>query len=784
MKVLLSWLREFAPFEGDPVELGRTMSDLGMAVESLDRLGQGLDGIVVAEVLDLRPHPDADRIQLVDIHTGDGEPLQVCCGAFNMSVGDLVPLAPVGTVMPDGLEIARRKMRGEWSNGMLCSSRELGMGDDHAGIMILPPGAEPGTELRHALGIESDVIYDLEINPNRPDAMSVAGVARDLAARLKLPFTIPEPSVAVSAGAPAGERASIEIVDGDLCGRFVARVFHDVAVGRSPRWIANRLTALGMRPINSLVDISNYVMLELGQPNHAYDLSLLGGRGLRVRRAREGETMVTLDDVERAFTTDDLLICDAEDAPVGIAGIMGGASTEISGSTSEVLLELAWFQPLAISRTARRLGLRSEASARFEKGTDPEILERAALRFAELLGDAASLAPGTIDQRGELPIRQPVRVRTQRASHVIGVDLVPIAVRDLLEPIGFECAPVGDDHDVTIPSWRPDSATEIDVIEEIARHHGYGRIPRHVPRSTESGGLTPYQRERRRVRQALVGLGCTEVMPLPFLAPGDLAAAGLPDDGIRVANPLVAEESVMRTSLLPGICKVLAYNASHRNADIAVFEVGHVYNPPADPGAQLPDETEHVASAIAGAEAPAAVHALRALLEHLGVSFELVDTEVPGLHPTRAAHVVADAVVVGSVGEIDPAVLDAFEVPGRVAWFDLDLGAVLGAPRPPRVYEPIRLFPSSDLDLAFEVDDGVPASSVERMLRDAAGDLLVELELFDVFRGSSVAQGRRSLAFRLRFQAADRTLTDADLAEVRTRCIEAVQAGLPATLRG
>jgi phenylalanyl-tRNA synthetase beta chain len=784
MKVLLSWLREFAPFEGDPVELGRTMSDLGMAVESLDRLGEGLDGIVVAKVLDLRPHPQADRIQLVDVDAGDGEALQICCGAFNMSVGDLVPLATLGTVMPDGLEIARRKLRGEWSNGMLCSRRELRLGDDHGGIMILPEGLEPGTPLQEALGIETDVLYDLEINPNRPDAMSVAGVARDLAARLRIPFAIPEPQVTVSTGAPAGERASVEIVDGELCGRFVARVFHDVAVGSSPQWLANRLTALGMRPINSLVDISNYVMLELGQPNHAYDLARLGGRGLRVRRARDGETLVTLDDVERRFITDDLLICDATDAPVGIAGIMGGASSEISDDTTEVLLELAWFQPLAISRTSRRLGLRTEASARFEKGTDPEVLELAANRFAELLGETGALAPGVIDVRGELPARQPVRVRTRRASAIIGVDLDAPAVRSLLEPIGFECTPTGDDHDVLVPSWRPDTSTEIDVIEEIARHHGYGRIPKRVPRSSESGGLTPYQRDRRRVRRALVGLGFTEVMPLPFLAPGDLAAAGLPDDGIRVANPLVAEESVMRTSLLPGIAKVLAYNASHRNADIAVFELGHVYNRPADPSAELPDETEHVAAAVGGGEAPAAVHALRALLDHLGIPFELPAAEVAGLHPTRAATVVVDGGVVGAVGEIDPAVLERFEVPGRVAWFDLDLSLLLSAPRPPHVYRPVSLFPSSDLDLAFEVDDQVPARAVEQELRDAAGDLLAEIELFDVFRGGSVAEGRRSLAFRLRLQASDRTLTDAELAEVRTRCIDAVQTRLPASLRG
>lgn len=784
MKVLLSWLREFAPIEGDPAELGHTLSDLGLAVESMDRLGEGLDGIVVARVLDLRPHPDADRIQLVDVDAGDGEALQICCGAFNMSVGDLVPLATIGTTMGNGMEIARRKMRGEWSNGMLCSSQELGLGDDHGGIMILPGAAEVGAPLTAALGIESDVLYDLEVNPNRPDAMSVAGVARDLAARLGLPFSLPVPDVATSGGVDAAARAAVEIVDGDLCGRFVARVLHNVTVGESPAWIANRLTAMGMRPINSLVDVSNYVMLELGQPNHAYDLARLGGGGLRVRRAHDAETLVTLDDVERRFVTDDLLICDLDDTPVGIAGIMGGANTEISSTTTDVLLELAWFQPLAIARTARRLGLRSEASARFEKGTDPEVLELAALRFAELLGDHAQLAPGVIDERGELPGRAPVRVRTERAASIIGVGLDPTSVRGLLEPIGFACTAVGDDHDVVVPSWRPDSATEIDVIEEIARHHGYSRIPRTVPRSTESGGLSRYQRERRRVRHALVGLGFTEVMPLPFLAPGDLAAAGLPDDGIRVANPLVAEESVMRTSLLPGICKVLAYNASHRNSDLSVFELAHVYRRPADPGAELPDEVEHLAGAIAGSEAPAAVQAWRALAEHLKVEFELVAAELPGLHPTRGARLLVDGAEVGAVGEIDPDVLERFEVPGRVAWFEVDLTALLVVDRSARPYEQVRLYPSSDLDLAFEVDEAVPAAAVEPVLRSAAGDLLVDLELFDVFRGASVADGRRSLAWRLRFQAPDRTLTDAELAEVRSRCIAEVESALPATLRG
>ncbi|MBK5223402.1 MAG: phenylalanine--tRNA ligase subunit beta [Acidimicrobiia bacterium] len=783
MKVLLSWLRDFAPFEGDPVALGDTMSDLGMAVESLDRLGEGLDGIVVAKVLDLRPHPDADRIQLVDVDAGDGEARQIACGAFNMAVGDHVPLATIGTTMPDGMEIARRKMRGQWSNGMLCSGRELALGDDHSGIFVLPSDTTPGHDVSDALGIESDVLYDLEINPNRPDAMSVAGVARDLAARLGLPFQLPAPSPATSA-VLATERARVEIVDTDLCGRFVGYVLHDVTVGESPRWLANRLTALGMRPINSLVDVSNYVMLELGQPNHAYDLARLGGGGLRVRRARDGETLVTLDDVERRLTTDDLLICDLDDVPNGIAGVMGGEAAEISATTTDVLLELAWFQPMAVARTARRLGLRTEASARFEKGTDPEVLELAGRRFAELLGAEAQLAGGLIDERGDLPAREPVRVRTARVNQVIGTDLDTGAVAALLEPIGFDISGADDGLDVAVPSWRPDTETEIDVVEEVARHHGYSRIPRRVPRSSISGGLTPRQRDRRRVRNALVGLGFTEVMPMPFLAPGDLARAGLDDDGIDVANPLVAEESVMRTSLLPGICKVLAYNASHRHADVSIFEVGHVYNRPSEPDAVLPDERERVAVAIGAAEAPAAVQAWRSLAAHLGIGHSLEAAEIPGLHPSRAARILVDGRDVGSVGEIDPDVLAAFDVPGRVGWFDVDLTTLLAQRHGPEAYVPVRLYPSSDLDLAFEVDDTVPAATVEATLRDAAGDLLVELDLFDVFRGGAVPDGRRSLAFRLRFQAPDRTLTDAELADLRTRCIDAAQSALPATLRG
>jgi phenylalanyl-tRNA synthetase beta chain len=824
VKVLLSWLQDFAPIEGDPVEIGQHLSDLGMAVEQFDRLGEGLNGIVVARVLATRPHPNADKIQLVDVDAGGGETRRIVCGAFNMRPGDLVPLATVGTVMPNGLEIGRRKVRGEWSNGMLCSARELRLGSDHAGIFVLPPDISgPGVPFADAMGIERDVLYDLEVNPNRPDAMSVAGVARDLAARLRLPFSLPDPQVdEVARGRPdeggggpsgpprsgmSGERVKhidsvrIDVLDPDLCGRFSARVLQGVTVGPSDPAIARRLTLLGMRPINSLVDASNYVMLELGQPNHPYDLAKVRGGGLRVRRARPGEALVTLDDVERTFTGDDLLICDGEDTPVGIAGIMGGADTEIDAHTTEVMLEMAWFLPIAIAKTSRRLRLRSEASARFEKGTDPEVIELAHARFAELLAPSgARLEAGMVDAGGELPAREPIRVRTDRLNRLLGTGLTSSEIAELLMPIGFASDPVDGtnggaaDVEVTVPSWRYDSSTEIDVVEEVARHYGYSRIGRSVPTSAHTGRLSDRQQERRRLRSLLVGRGLSEAMPLPFLAPGDLERCGLPGDGIEITNPLVKEESILRTSLLPGLVKALATNAARRNTGVGLWEIGHVFRhrdasstaaTDADNDA-LPNEREMLGVALGGRDAAEAVHEWRAVAEVLGlVGIEIVNGAVPGLHPTRSARLVgSEGEPVGAVGEVDPGVLEIHGIGERVGWLEVDLDLAAGLPHRERIYRPVSIYPSSDIDLAFEVDDAVPATAIEGTLRSAAGGHLAALRLFDVYRGAGIAEGRRSLAYSLRLDALDHTLTDDEVAEIRRRCIEAVESAYPASLRG
>lgn len=790
MKVTLSWLREFAPdIDGDPVVLGETLSALGLAVEETEVVGEIVDGVVLAKVLDLRPHPDADKIQLVDVDQGDGQPLQVCCGAFNMRVGDLIPFATIGTVMPNGMEIAQREMRGQTSNGMCCSGAEIGLNGDTDGIMILNDrvvdGAALGQPLATAIGIQPDILWDLEVNANRPDALSVAGVARDLAAALGVDFRFPDYEIVTTEESVEG-LLDITIDDPTLCGRFVATVLRNVTVAESPAWMQERLIQLGMRPINSIVDISNYVMLELGQPNHTFDLGTIPNGTLVVRRARDGETLVTLDDVERSLVSNDGVICDQSGAIVSLAGVMGGATTEISESTTDVLLEMAWWDPPSISRTVKRLNLPSEASTRFRRGADyGDNIPRAMKRFIQLAAEhGVTAVTGMVDVAGQTPDRAPVPVRVERINGLLGTSLSSDEMVALIEPIGFECTTVSEHTiDVVIPTWRWDTTTETDIAEEVGRMFGYMNIERTVPKGENAGGLSQYQKDRRLVRDVLIGAGCDETLPMPFLAPGDLAKAGLPEDGVTLTNPLHAEESVLRTSLLPGQLKAIAYNQSHRNPDVRFFEIDHVFLP-AEEGSPLPDEREYLAVALAGEEAPAAVAVLDALDRALALpNLQLRSDRAPGLHPTRTAEVVVAGRSRGHVGEVDPVVLEAYGVHGRVAWLELDLGGLLDGPHGSRRYTPVSKFPSSDIDLAFVLAGTVAASQVEASLRKGGGELLVGLELFDVYRGPGVDEGSRSLTYRLRFQAKDRTLTDDEIGAVRQSCIDQVAAKTGATLR-
>jgi phenylalanyl-tRNA synthetase beta chain len=782
MKVLLSWLREYVDTGDDVDAIAAALTSLGLAVESVERVGATVPGVVTARVLRTERHPDAAKVHRVYVDAGDGVEHHVWCGAFNMVPGDVVPLATPGTEMPDGRRIESRGILGIDSDGMLCSARELGLGDDHTGILILPPETPPGVPYGDALGLRPDVLFDLDITRNRPDCWSYVGIARDLAAQLAVELRCPEPAP-VKLGPE--RTAPVELVDGDRCGRFTTVVVSGVEVGPSTPWMAQRLIAAGMRPISNVVDVSNYVMLELGQPNHAYDLDTLAGGGFRVRTAADGETITTLDGETRTVGAADLLICDGDDRPIGIAGIMGGLDTEITGSTTTIALEIAWFQPLGIMQSASRLGLRSEASARFERGVDPYGIERAASRFVELLGEtcpAIVVHAGAVDARGPSlpPHERAVGVRLSQIDRILGIRSTRDAVAALLDPIGFTVAGDAPEVEVSLPSWRPDCEEEIDVVEEVARHYGYERLGKTLPSSTVHGRRSVVQQRRRLLREVLLGLGISEAMPNPFLAPDTSARAGLHTPSLRITNPLVAEESVLRTSLRPGLLQAVAFNESHRRPGVSLFEIGHVY-PPGD--GELPDEYEALCVVLAGREAPAAVAVWREVAAALGVGARIDQQRVPeGLHATRSATLVAGRDAIGAVGEIDPSVLQAFGVDERVAVLDLDLRTVLQREPKPAQWRPVSRAPSSDLDLAFVLDDTTPAERLDKALRQAAGNLLADIELFDVYRGPGVGDGRRSLAYRLRLQASDRTLTDADLTAVRERCIAAGEK-LGATLR-
>ena len=806
MRVPYSWLRSYCDPGLSAEEDADALTMAGDKLERLHSVGVGdVSGFLTGRVLSAERHPNADRLTVCEVDVGRGDAQTIVCGAPNVAAGQTVAVALPGAIMPDGTKLGEVKLRGVKSSGMILAEDEVGIGEDHTGIMVLGDSVPLGAPLADHLPI-ADEALELEVTPNRPDLMGVYGVARDLHAITGAPLAEDPtaPDAEPGDGRAAEELVSIQI-DPEICLRFTARVFEDVSIGPSPVWLKQRLLAAGQRPISNVVDITNYVMLCTAQALHAFDLDRVRGARIDVRRARDGETMVTLDDVERAFTPDVALVCDGE-GPSGIAGIMGGQISEVSDTTTRVLMEAATWVGPNIMRTSRTLGLRTEASARFEKQLHPEQAiagQRLAARLmVELCG--ARLVPGTVDVYPSPSAPLVVALRHERMERLLGERIEPERVEEILGRLGFEADAGG----WRVPPWREaDVQREADLIEEVARVHGLDKLPTTLPaRRGAIGRLTESQRLRRRLEDALRDRGLDECISYSFTSPVALERLRLGDGPLlRLQNPLSEESSVMRPLLLGGLLDAARHNAAHGRAAVALFESAHTYRPeqplddapPGPPGGRTPAlERRHLgvlmtAAADAGWRSdppPVDFFAARGLLEGLmecaGLAWRAEEGGRPFLHPGRAASIVAEGNrEIGWLGEVHPLVTRDWDLLGPVAAFEIDVDALveLTAGRA-GVYRDVTGFPAVLQDIAVVVAEDVPAAAVRDAVRAGGGELLRELELFDLYRGEQVGEGRKSLALRLEFRAPDRTLTDEEVAQLRA-AIEAELAAIGGSLR-
>ena len=755
----MSWLREYVPLEMPLPELADRLSVSTAEVEAIERRGvpddDGNLGLFrVGRVLEAAKHPNADRLQLCRVDVGEGDARQIVCGAWNFGAGATVAVALPGAKLPGGLQLEQRKVRGELSDGMILAEDEVELGSDHSGIMLLPE-AEPGTPLVDLLPLVEEVLL-VESTGNRPDLLSIYGLAREIAALYELELAPPTVS---DTGTRPKETVEVTVEDFDGCPRYIGRVFRDVALGPSPVWLRARLSNAGVRPISNVVDVTNYVMLALGNPLHAFDLAKLQGGRIVVRRAKPGETIRTLDGVERKLEPDDLMIADSERS-VALAGIMGGEETEISDDTTEVLLEAANFEPTGIFRTSERLRLRTEGSNRWEKGVDPYLAEPAADLATQLLAETAGATwAADADVHEGLPERPVIRFRPERADELIGLETPPADQLDWLERLGFEIR----GGEVAAPTWRARDVTrEVDVVEEVARLR-LDDVPFTLPARREMfGALTPAQRLRRRVEDLLTGLGLTETYT-PSLRPDDADPHAL-----RLPEPISAELAVLRTSLLPSLVQAARRNIELGAERVALFEIARVYLP----AEALPHEETHVAAIVDGGwtRAKGIVDTLYAALK-AEPSFERAEHEL--LHPGKSAQTAA-----GVVGELHPAVLD-----GVWGVLELDLAKLLEVAREEVRYTDVVSFPPVHQDLAFVVPEEVSSAELVATAREAAGEELRELRPFDVYRGEQVGEGQKSIAFAATFQSAERTLTDEDAAKLRERIVSALRDRFGAELR-
>jgi len=814
----LSWIREYVDLPADVSahQVAERLTDAGLKVERVEQIGAGIEGVVVARVEAIEELTEFKKpIRWVTLTTGD-ETRQVICGATNFAVGDVVAYARPPARLPGGFEIAKRAAYGRESDGMICSVRELGIGDDHTGILVLPTDLPLGADVVQVLGLRDDVL-DVSVNPDRGYALSIRGLAREIATAFDVPWRDPGLG-AVPAPSPSGP--VVRIADEHGCDRYVARVVTGVDPGAtSPRWLQQRLTLAGMRPVSLVVDVTNAVMLELGQPLHAFDRDKLRG-AIVVRRAAAGERIRTLDDADRTLDPADLLITD-DSGPIAIAGVMGGAATEIGPETAAVLIESAHFDPVSIAYTARRHRLPSEASRRYERGVDDALADVAAQRAVSLLVElAGAVDAGDVTDVDVRKPRESIEFDPALPSRLAGVDYPAETVRRRLADVG--CDVSGNDPlTVAPPSWRPDLRAPVDLVEEVVRLEGYDRLPATVPAAPAGSGLTRPQRQRRLVGRALAAAGFVEVVTYPFVA-ADAGERLMLDESdgrrpaVRLANPVSEQEPYLRPTLLPGLLAAVARNVARGTTDVAVYEQGLVFRPapgapvPAPPAgvrpsaeviaameASVPFQPQHAAVVIAGERERAgwwgpgrpadwtdAVDAAHAAAAALGITLTVEADQHAPWHPGRCAALYAVGRLVGHAGELHPRVVETFDLPPRACAMELRVDELLVAAPELASAPALSTYPPATFDLAVVVPDSVPAAAVGETLRAGAGELVEQVRLFDVYAGGQVPAGHRSLAFAFRLRAADRTLTAEDVAAARAGAITAAEQALGAHLRG
>jgi phenylalanyl-tRNA synthetase beta chain len=801
MRVSLRWLADYVDIDLPPRELAHRLTMAGLAVDSIERIGGDWEGISVGLVTKVDPHPDADRLRLTTVDLGGGEQMTVVCGAPNVAAGQKIAFGRVGARLIDGhsgepVVLTAARIRGVESAGMVCSEKELGISDEHTGILVLADDAPIGTPLEQYLG---DTIFDVAVTPNRADCLSLIGIAREVAALTGK--AVREPDIAYpQEGAPIEGKVSVEIADPDLCSRYVATLIEGVRIGPSPAWMQERLVAAGMRPINNIVDITNYVMLEMGQPLHAFDFTRLGGSKIIVRRSRPGELLTTLDGEEHTLIAEMLVIADANVA-VALAGVMGGANSEVEEGTTTVLLESANFNAASIRRTSIRLKARSQASGRFDKGLSPELSIIAAKRATKLMVELAGgrAAAGIVDVYPRRAQTVRIEVPRQRLHTVLGLDLPPAEVSAVLSSLGFACRlEQPDRYIVEAPYWRTDVRIADDVAEEVARIVGYDQLPMTNLRGEVPPAIPqPLRQLRERARDILAAAGMQEVITYPLttldtlrqVVSGAVLAEKPP---LRVANPMSSEQEYLRTTLRGSILQTLGANLRYEEGEIALFEAARVYLPS---GGDLPEEQEHVTGVVGGHREDRWGHPtaepldfydakgyLQELLRGLGVKAAFIDTEVFGLVPGRAAEVEVEGQSVGVIGQVHPRVAVAFEIESDAYLFDVAMDRLLPFVGGHRRYEPVSRFPSVAQDIALTVDEGIPAGRIQSIIERAP--LVRQVRLFDVYTGEQVGAGKKSLAFSISYQSPDHTLTDEEVARAQRGIVERLKREVGAALRG